>query len=82
MYCFSPVILVPRQKDKKCKIRLRDPVVIYFFMKEGRREERKKRENLLGKDMGQGRAWLLLWSPMLALEMCGSETVTPPVDYS
>lgn len=79
MCCFTPVILVPRQEDKRYKISLRDPVVIYFFMKEEGREEKKKRKNLLGRVVGQGRAWLLLWS---ALEMCGSETATPPVDYS
>lgn len=74
MCCFTPVILVPRQEDKKYKISLRDPVVIYFFMKEEGREEKKKRKNLLGRDVGQGRAWLLHWS---ALEICDSETCHP-----
>lgn len=80
MCCFTPVILVLRQEDKKYKICLREPVVIYFFMKEEGREERKKRENFLGKDMG-GLGFYSGHSSW-PWKRVALRPATPPVDYS
>lgn len=69
MCCFTPVILVPRQEDKKYKISLRDPVVIYFFYerrREGGKEKEKEppgegcgsREGLASTLVSPGNVWL------------------------